>query len=267
MKKVIKKILKIFGYKVQKDFGASFFKKESKVERFLPVEKSFLGKKIYIHDIASFNMCIAELFQSEAYKFVANSKTPYIIDCGANLGMSVIYFKELYPQASILAFEADRKIFSFLEKNMISFEYKDVTLVNKAVWNKDGNVIFHHEGGAGGKIEEVKELTNKHENVRSVRLRDYLRRRKVDFLKLDIEGSEFEVLKDCAEDLSNVDFLFIEYHSFDNRDQKLQFILEIIQNAGFRYHIKEAHSTQYPFVKRELNYGMDLQLNLFCYRN
>lgn len=269
MKKIVKNLFEMFGYKIEKyskNYKLSFSKRKHNIERFVPIEDFFLGRKIYIHDIASFNMCIGELFQSEAYKFKANNSKPYIIDCGANLGMSIIYFKELYPEASILAFEADSHIFSFLEKNIFSFDYEDVILVNKAVWNKEGDVIFYEEGGAGGKIEEVNELTNKHKSIPSTRLKKYLKGKKVDFLKLDIEGAEYEVLKDCSEELNNVDFLFVEYHSIENTTQNLHSILQIIQNAGFRYHIKEAHTSKYPFIHRELNYGMDLQLNLFCYK-
>lgn len=89
------------------------------------------------------------MFQLEMYKFIANSPNPHIIDCGANLGMSIIYYKQLYPEASIIAFEADEYIFSFLEKNVKSYEYKDAELINKAVWNCDDTLSFIAEGEQG----------------------------------------------------------------------------------------------------------------------
>jgi hypothetical protein len=49
--------------------------------------------------------------------------------------------------------------------------------------------------------------------------------------------------------------------------QNLHDILKIVQDAGFKYHIKEAYTTKYPFIERKLNFGMDLQLNIFCYKN
>ena len=51
---------------------------------------------MFIHDIASFDLCYDELFVQEMYNFLAKRTNPYIIDCGANLGMSIVYFKELY---------------------------------------------------------------------------------------------------------------------------------------------------------------------------
>jgi FkbM family methyltransferase len=235
------------------------------IERFVPTEKEFLGKKLYIHDIASFNLCSAELFQQEMYKFKASRPNPCIIDCGANLGMSIIYFKQLYPEASIIAFEADEYIFNFLEKNIKSFEYKDVELINKAVWNCDDTLSFLVEGGAGGRLEKQK-TSGTYKKVPCTSLKKYLINQKVDFLKIDIEGAEYEVLKDIESVLNNVDAIFIEYHSFPDRKQNLHEILKIVQDTGFKYHIKEAYTTHYPFIERSLNYGMDLQLNIFCYK-
>lgn len=260
MKKILKKYLKPLHYLLIKDKQNT-----NAIERFVPIEKEFFGKKLYIHDIASFNLCNAELFQSEMYKFKSSSSNPYIIDCGANLGMSVIYFKQLYPNATIIAFEADDYIFNFLEKNIESFGYTDVEIINKAVWNCDDTLSFIVEGGAGGRLEK-ETIIGKYKKVSCTSLKKYLIGKKVDFLKIDIEGAEYEVIKDCENELKNIDNLFIEYHSMPDKEQNLHKILEIVQKAGFSYHIKEAYTTKYPFIERKLNFGMDLQLNIFCYK-
>lgn len=257
----MKSIIKLFNNKLK--FLSQ--KELPKIKRFVPLEKKFLGKSIFVHDIASFHLGETELFQRGMYEFRAKCDSPYIIDCGANLGMSIIYFKELYPKASILAFEADDYVFQFLEKNMNVFNYKNVQLVNKAVWNCDDTLSFLDEGGAGGRLE-TKGDNGKYKEVKCTSLKKHLVRQKVDFLKIDIEGAEYEVIKDCENELRNVEVLFIEYHSFANREQNLHKILEIVSFAGFNYHIKEAFTRKKPFIDRNLNLGMDLQLNIFCNR-
>lgn len=259
MKKIIKIARKVYKFLFKNNNSSN------KIERFVPTEKEFLGKKLFIHDIASFKLCNRELFQQEMYKFIAKTPKPYIIDCGANLGMSIIYFKQLYPEASIIAFEADDHIFGFLEKNMKSFEFENVEILNKAVWNCDDTLSFLVEGGAGGRLED-ESSSGIFKKVPCISLKKYISGQKVDFLKIDIEGAEYEVLKDIQEDLSNVDCMFIEYHSMLNKRQNLHDILKIVQDSGFDYHIKEAYTTKYPYIERNLNYGMDLQLNIFCYR-
>lgn len=259
MGRVIKYMRILFDVLKKKDDFA-------KIGRFVPYEKIFLGTRLYIHDKASFNLCNEELFQLEMYKFKASRPNPHIIDCGANLGMSVIYFKQLYPDASIIAFEADDYIFSFLKKNIKSYGYRDVELVNKAVWDCEDTLPFLVEGGAGGRLEALS-TAGSSKKVVCTSLKKYLTDRKVDFLKIDIEGAEYEVIKDCENELKNVEYLFIEYHSMVGRKQNLHKILEIVQTQGFSYHVKEAYTTKYPFIERKLNFGMDLQLNIFCYKN
>ncbi len=261
MKKTIKDLFSLTGY---------YLVKKQKIKpnpnRFEPYECNFMSNTLYVHDYASLELGLYELFEQNIYKFKSKTDAPYIVDCGANLGMSVIYFKSIYPNAIITAFEADPYIFSFLKKNVHSFGFANVEVINKAVWNEDDKKLsFLKEGGAGGRIEE-KNTVGDYIEIETVRLKNFLNR-KVDFLKIDIEGAEFSVITDCAEELRNVENLFLEYHSFPDRKQNLHDMLDIVQGAGFRYHIKEAFTSNIPFEEIKLNVGMDLQLNIFCYRN
>lgn len=261
MKEKIKTFLKRRGYTIKKSKPTPDFSGG----RFTPAERKFFGKTIYIHDILAFELTYYDIFEDENYRFAAKTDAPYIVDCGANMGMSIIYFKQLYPSSKILAFEADRHIFGFLQKNVRSFGFKDVEIVNKAVWNSETTVSFAADGGAGSRIV-TDENSTACEKVSTVRLRDILTGIKTDFLKIDIEGAEYEVIKDCADIIHNIDNIFIEYHSTSDKTQTLDEILRIVKNAGFRYHIKEAYTARHPFVSRELNNDMDLQLNIFCFK-
>ncbi len=252
------KILKYYSY------FKFYLNKIFAAPRFKPLKKRFLNHTLHIHDIASYDLCINEIFESEVYKFICRNPKPLIIDCGANMGLSVIYFKTHYPDAQIIAFEADPHIFSFLKKNMSSFNFRDVILINKAVWNSSGYVTFNAEGGAGGRIEESIEENISFKKIEATRLRDYLESGSVDFLKIDIEGAEYEVLDDCKDLITKIDYIFIEYHSMQGKAQNLDLILNILSTAGFRYHIKDAFTRRYPFVDGETNFGMDLQLNIFA---
>lgn len=270
IKKWIKLFAKKLGYRITKINNSEKTElkgKHSHIKRFTPVERDFLGKKIYIHDIASFQMSYEELFIQEMYKFETDCDQPFIIDCGANLGMSLIYFKQLYPNSKILAFEPDKEIFEFLKRNTLSFAFTDVELINAALWDKEELQTFWAEGGAGGRIEAINTRKESYNEVHCVRLRNYLNEKKVHFLKIDIEGAEYQVIKDCADLLINIDNIFIEYHSLVHETQKLDELLSFVKNAGFRYHIKEAFTNKTPFVNRTTNYGMDLQLNIFCYKS
>ena len=109
--------------------------------------------------------------------------------------------------------------------------------------------------------------TGKIIEVETIRLRDYLIR-KVDFLKIDIEGAENEVIEDIKDLLHHVERIFVEFHSFNNKEQMLPEILAILKNAGFRLHISSPGLvSKNPFVKLNSYANMDNQLNIYGFRS
>ena len=233
--------------------------------RYTETKVVFLNREIKITDIASFNFLKNELFDYQIYQFHSTTSKPYILDCGANIGLSIIYFKQLFPEAVIVGFEPDEKVFNALQFNVESFNLSDVTLIKKACWNEETTLEFYSEGADAGRILINSDTENIIE-VQTVRLRDYLNR-KVDFLKIDIEGAETKVLEDCSDLLSNVDKMFVEYHSFIMQDQTLGRLLQIIHDAGFRYQVQHIGVfSQHPFTNIKEYNNMDLQLNIFAFR-
>jgi FkbM family methyltransferase len=205
-----------------------------------------------------------DLIVREAYRFEADRNEPLIIDGGANIGVSTIFFKKAYPQSRIIAFEPDPEIFKILEENCNAFSLSGVELIQKALWLSDGFLQFKREGSDAGRVARTSDDGDVIE-VPACRLRPYLDE-EVDLLKLDIEGAETAVLHDCSDLLSNVRHLFVEYHSFADAPQTLRTICELLNEAGFRLHIQSPMSSRQPFVHRDVYLGMDLQLNIFAFR-
>jgi len=201
------------------------------------------------------------------YDFEAGRNDPLIIDCGANIGLSVIYFKQRYPAAKVIAFEADPNIFRVLEHNVAQFGFTDVTLNRAAVWTHDGKVSFCMEGGLSGRLPKGEGDAPAQVRVPACRLRDVLAQRPIDFLKLDIEGAEAAVLEDCREFVRSdwIRHLFLEYHSHAQEPQVLHELLALFAAGGYRYHIQVAYARKRPFVDRRTLVGMDLQLNVYAY--
>lgn len=236
-----------------------------KIPRYTSTKTVLLGKNIEIADAPSFFSMHREIFKKEVYKFKAESEKPYIIDCGANIGLSVIYFKKLYPEAEIIGFEPDKRIFDMLKNNIQSSGFNDVQIIQKALWNKEGETIFSSEGADAGRLADKSEMTNP-TTVMTTSLRNYLGR-PVDFLKIDIEGAEMVVIEDCADLLINVKNLFVEYHSLSDKEQKLDILLGILKKAGFRYYIYNfGILSHHPFEEKKTYLGMDMQLNIYACR-
>jgi len=253
----------------KKRFSDKDYQKLRNTPRYEEVEIKFMGLKIKAPDVASLLFLNNELFGSEIYKFETKKETPLIIDCGANIGLSVIYFKALYPESKIIAFEPDKKIFNYLKYNIESFKFNNIELINKGLWKEERILKFYSEGADAGRL--VKKSTEKDESnliaINTIPLSNYLRSEEVDFLKIDIEGAETEVLIECQDELKNVKNLFIEYHSFKKEKQTLSTILDILEKNNFRYYIEHIGiKSKHPFVSINDYEGFDNQLNIFGYK-
>src|SRR5690606_10585892 len=89
--------------------------------RFTPGEIEIEGKPFKYHDAASFYHTYCEIFREEIYKFIPVSDKAPIIDCGTNMGLSLLYFSENYPGRKIIAFEPDPDLYRLLLENIEAF--------------------------------------------------------------------------------------------------------------------------------------------------
>jgi FkbM family methyltransferase len=223
------------------------------------------GRTIHYLDGLGLYHSLQEIFVEKVYDFVADDVRPVIIDCGANIGLSVLFFKEKYPEAIIYAFEPDRAIYDCLERNVKSWGLTNVHLNNKGVWFKNDTLVFYSDGSlAGSLVVDFSGMCEMSE-VQLVPLQDYLCQ-PISFLKIDIEGAENDLIPHLSDYLCNVKAAFVEYHNIYNRKSKLGEILEVFTQAGFRSYIREAaRLTNNPFDYKN-DSGFDMQLNVFFYR-
>lgn len=93
-----------------------------------------------------------ELFEENIYFFESENKAPTIIDCGSNVGLSIIYFKMLFPASTVVGFEPDPTLFKLLEANLESFHFTNVEVRNEAVWNKNEYLRFETDPSLVGML-------------------------------------------------------------------------------------------------------------------
>lgn len=236
-----------------------------KLPRYRTFETNLFGTPILLVDGLSFFYSYREIFERHIYEFAVDSQRPTIIDGGSNIGLSIIFFKQLFPNASIIGFEPDPKVFRVLEKNIHAMKFQNVRLINAALWTEDADIPFFSEGADAGRLLHPVCDTKTRENVQSLRLSSFLDQ-PVDLLKLDIEGAEVDVLRDVSGKLDNVQRLFVEFHSFVDQPQRLDELTTVLRNAGFRFQIVTQFASPQPFRDRDSYLGMDMQLNIFAYR-
>lgn len=81
-------------------------------------EIKFLKYQVTVPDCLSFIFQFKEIFVKKYYDFNSDLLSPIIYDCGANIGISILFFKSIYPNANIKAFEADKDISEILSNNL-----------------------------------------------------------------------------------------------------------------------------------------------------
>lgn len=210
----------------------------------------FLGYTVAFANYSLFFEIFRQVFVRQAYYMYVGKQDPAIIDCGGNMGMSVMYFKYLYPKGKIMVFEPSPTILPILKQNLKKNNLSDVTLMEYAVSAKEGDIVIYDKGmGSCGStlVEEVfdaqKESAEtkeaKKSTIHAKKLSTFIGE-KVDILKMDIEGVEEEVLRELLEagKLQLVQNLSLEYHWYKNSPgNDLGRVIDILSKAGHDYQV------------------------------
>lgn len=139
-------------------------------------------------------------------------KPTVIIDAGANIGFTTLFFANKYPNAKIVSIEPNAGNFEYLVAN--TKNYPAITPVKSALWNKKEliQVVDRGYGDRGFMIEK----NNEGESLQALSINDLLdiyQLSHIDILKIDIEGSEKEVFSENYDRwLSITKCLVIELH-------------------------------------------------------
>ena len=236
----------------------------AKMPRYIETTTDLPGFVFRIPDAASFLASWDEIFGRDIYNFHHPGETPRILDCGANVGVSCLYFLRRFSSPRITAFEPDPKIFSYLNENLAISGAKNVEIINKGVWSSNTTLRFQAEGADAGRIDII--AGSNAIEIQTVRLKEYLNET-VDLLKMDIEGAETEVILDSVPCLRNVKNIFVEYHSFAGQPQTLGKLIQALIESGFRIHLHPMRVSARPLIEVDSHLGMDMQLNVFGYRS
>ncbi len=205
-------------------------------------------------DYRTFHLLFRHIFIRNDYFFRAETNTPLILDCGANIGFATFYFKWLYPMSEIHAFEPDPSTFHLLQKNLNENNFLNVASQCAAISNKNGDADFYLDKNKPGAIQMSLLPRNFKDTVkvRTLSLSSYIQetigKREIDFLKLDLEGIELKAMQDLTESgcLRQAREVFIEYHHrMGNSPSVLAGFLKILEVNGFDYSMDTFYTNHY----------------------
>lgn len=155
----------------------------------------------------------------EKKPYLADSK--FVIDAGANIGYTAVLFANWWPQCKIVSIEPDRENYELTLKN--TAPYANITVLHGGLWNKEVKLKIEAGQEDGFVVREVKgeqdkvKAENLTQGISVDQLLKEHRFTQIDFLKMNIEGSEKEIFSEnFASWLPNTKAMLIELHDGKN---------------------------------------------------
>lgn len=213
------------------------------------MQSSRVGKyEIWYENSEEFYELKKEIFGENCYylelddSFGDAQDKPVIVDAGAHIGMSVVYFKMLFPKAKIMAYEPVPANFELLKKNVEENQLENVELYQAVVAPKSGMLRIHEpigegawKSGAGIIPKGWKGIQDNREiKVEAVGIQEILQD-KIDIFKMDIEGMEYEVIRNGGPQIRNVKNWIIEVHP--RKDHRALEIQKTLLQNGYAIEI------------------------------
>jgi FkbM family methyltransferase len=193
-----------------------------------------------------------EIFLAEPYFFQTGKEHPIIIDGGVNIGVSTAYFKWLYPSSRIIGFEPHPAVYEVAKHNIERNNMNDVELVKGGLAADEGTAQLYVVPQRDKASTLTKRLATRGVKpdtipVDTVRLSGYITE-EIDFLKLDIEGTELQVIEEIEDYLESINRMFIEFHyTYGDTENRLAPLLDILDRHNYVYLLASA-----MYVRRDM---------------
>lgn len=174
------------------------------------------GGAFYVNEFMSLYI-YREVFVDKYYDYPElSTKDPVIFDIGANTGFFAIRMKQLYPSSVIYCFEPFPSNFKQLSTNIELSNFKDVNLLPIGVGGASRKEkLFIHKNNIGGHSIIQSETNNdQFVEIELISLKQIFKNQGIsrcDFLKMDCEGAEGEIIKSLDTDLAaSIDKIIFE---------------------------------------------------------
>lgn len=240
-----RKVRKLLGSGAVRD--ASSAKKRGK-----PVEREVsheLAAHPFVVRLPSSDVDVfKQVFVDTEYRFDSDEDPRVIIDAGANIGLTSVYYGSRYPECRILAIEPERSNFELMSRNVAPFP--NVTPIHAALASEPGHVVID-DPDQGAWSFRTRSTTGDEpgtQRVEAVTI-DHLMSQhgidRIDLLKMDIEGAEMDVMRHASSWIDRVGAMVIELH-----ERFMPGCTRVFYNAtpGFDH---EWHAGEHIWISRE----------------
>ncbi len=176
-----------------------------------------------------------------------NFPVSFIIDAGANVGYSSIYFLNRYTESHIVALEPDYDNYVLAEKNLAPYRNR-VQLLNAAIWPVKAHLRVQRRGRANGTQVVAVSQSEKYDclGVDPMTVLEESGYQRISIFKCDIEGAETYLFSEnCDAWIKKTNSIVMEIHTQQAR--------KVVYDTMKRYPFDSfQYREQHVFVRRLL---------------
>lgn len=180
-------------------------------------------------------------FVCKTYDKYFKSDNLFIIDAGANVAYASLYFAYKYKNCKIVSIEPEPSNFNMIIRNIENnYLYNVITPINKALWysNTTLELFTDNKKEWSFSVNEIQDTSTDNKKTETITINEILleqRGHRINILKVDIEGAEFELFLDIERHkdfIKDTELVAMEIH---DRKEKYEKIIENFTKQGFTF--------------------------------
>ncbi|HEY4326116.1 MAG TPA: FkbM family methyltransferase [Mucilaginibacter sp.] len=210
--------------------------------------KNIDGLDVFYRKGTCDDVVIKETFQDELFEKgfpeYKIKKNHLVIDIGAHIGAYSLKLSRQLTDGLVYAFEPCLDTFTYLEKNVVSNNIKNINIIRVALSDHVGEtkLYYDHRNGSWGH-SIVKNFSSNGEMVQTDTLSNFFKTnsiRKCDFMKFNCEGAEFKILLSTPTAiLQRIRHILVLYHLDLTDDYTIEQLVNHLKKSGFYTNIRQ----------------------------
>jgi FkbM family methyltransferase len=225
------------------------------------------------------NLLIYGVYEEDILKLIRKKlkEGDVFLDIGANIGYHSLFASKIVGKAGqVYSFEPVKETFEILKKNIQINKFNNIKPFNYGVSNKNGKTKIFFDKSDFGRSSLLYGDSNSVEEIELIKLDTFFGGKKIDFVKIDVEGEEFNVIKGMEEIIKNnknikiiLEFSPIIYKKKNKKTLEycLKF-LNYLENLNFKLsEIKGSDLKKIKNKRKFIKNNLNSQKNIFCEKN
>jgi FkbM family methyltransferase len=184
--------------KLLQHFNFSFTKKLNNLKVKIPISHG-VGAAHINQQVNWMDLLIKNFVSDDGELQSQDNQFKTFVDVGVNVGQTLLRLKTIAPKIDYLGFEPSSTCVAYVQKLIDINDFKNCTVLNAALSTELGIIKLHYDDTTDSRASIISEFRPDFflggESVLTLDYDSFYLDKKISFVKIDVEGAEYEVLK------------------------------------------------------------------------